>query len=492
MAHLKPSEITRRNFIQRAGLLVTSLGVTGGVQSGLMDSILRRATKKWGGEALAAQAGAVNFMIEVNGRAGLQMSALFPAEGHLTPVASRATDLNFYTDQTNVISYTAPAATKPVYFARFVPGQGGDLLATRLAAINSTVERVGVATCLSVDQITGNHESAFLHRAPNSNTPCPAVLHANRLAPAAPVNGINWNPGGGVQNQTPGGFTPLANVADRTQFQGLYKDLPMFFTIDELKLIVGAIDKGSLVTAGAVDDLDKLFIVKNVPGTDVVQRVAIAGRGQAQLSILAALDSTYTANMGNYVNIATPVGGARLGEALNSALSAFANGAATTMTVNINQGDWHGDIPALNDPASKQAALNLNLGNALAGFLTSAASTPNPFEPGKNIIDSLLITVNSEFGRTPRNSGGNDNGDGGSGNMILIGSKVKSGSRGNITGAGQLQGFDFNTGATTPNNFMTDAMQWKTTGKAMGADDSTLNMYVPMATAAAIPTFFKP
>ena len=40
---LKPSQITRRNFVQRAGLLVTSLGVAGGIQSGLMDSIIRKA-----------------------------------------------------------------------------------------------------------------------------------------------------------------------------------------------------------------------------------------------------------------------------------------------------------------------------------------------------------------------------------------------------------------------------------------------------------------
>jgi len=487
MAHLKPSEITRRNFIQRAGLLVTSLGVAGGVQSGLMDSILRRANKKWGGEALAAQAGAVHFMIELNGRAGQQIDALFPSEGHT--LAPTITDRNFYSSPANVIPYMAPGATKAVYFARVVAGQGGDLLNTRIMAINNGVERIGIATCGSIDQLTGNHESDFAHRAPNTNAPAPAVLHANALAPAAPVNGINWNAGAGVTQHTPAGFTPLANVADRTQFQGLYKDLPMFFTIDELKLIVGAIDKGSLVTAGAVDDLDKLFIVKNVPGTDAVQRVAIAGRGQAQLSILAALDASYTANMGNYINIATPTGGTRMGEAFNSALSAFANGAATTMTINANQGDWHGDIGVLDDPASKQAALNLGMGNAIAGFLTSAAATPNPFEPGKNIIDSLLITVNSEFIRGTRNSNGGDNPDGGRGGIFLIGSKVKSGSRGNVTPAGQLQGFDFNTGVTTPNNFMTEPMQWKTTGKAMGADDSKLNMYVPGA--ASVPSMFK-
>ena len=38
-----PSNITRRNFVQRAGLLVTALGVSGSVQSGLMDQIVKKA-----------------------------------------------------------------------------------------------------------------------------------------------------------------------------------------------------------------------------------------------------------------------------------------------------------------------------------------------------------------------------------------------------------------------------------------------------------------
>ena len=42
-----PSNITRRNFVQRAGLLVTALGISGSVQSGLMDQIVKKANKKW-------------------------------------------------------------------------------------------------------------------------------------------------------------------------------------------------------------------------------------------------------------------------------------------------------------------------------------------------------------------------------------------------------------------------------------------------------------
>ena len=42
-----PSNITRRNFVQRAGLLVTALGVSGSVQSGLMDQIVKKANKRW-------------------------------------------------------------------------------------------------------------------------------------------------------------------------------------------------------------------------------------------------------------------------------------------------------------------------------------------------------------------------------------------------------------------------------------------------------------
>ncbi len=494
---LKPNQITRRNFVQRAGLLVTSLGVAGGVQSGLMDAILRKANKKWGvGEAFGATnaaSGAVKYVVELTFRAGFQFNSLFPSAGH--KLDARGAALNIYSSQNAIQSYTAPGRpNNPVYFATYPFGgavpEGGQALMNAIDTINNGSERIGIATTECVRLQTGQHTGAFSSRAPNTNAPSPVVLHASRLANPAAVNGINWNNGVSVTNATPGGFNALARVQDRTQFQSLFRDLPMYFTFDELKLIIGAVDKGALTTAGAVDSLDNLFKVKGVEGTNEIAQVSLAGRGQAQLSLLTALDGTYNGNLGRFTTPQMALGGAQLGVALNSALAAFANGASTSMVVSMDSGDWHGDINPLDSPTDKQGQWNRFVGNALAGFLTAAANTMDA--EGTPIIDSLLIAGSSEFTRTPNRNGGgsgSDNGDGGRYGGFFIGSRVKTGSIGNIRGSGAVEGFDYNTGISVAGSAAntTEAEWWKTTGKAMGAPDSSLSA----VTAMAIPAIFK-
>ena len=122
---LKPSQITRRNFLQRAGMLVTSLGVVGGVQSGLMENIIRRANRKWGGEALAApNTAGVHFLVEICFRAGFQLNSLFPYPGSTS--ATQDSSLNLYITAPNVVKNGWNATTQvasgagklPVYFSK--------------------------------------------------------------------------------------------------------------------------------------------------------------------------------------------------------------------------------------------------------------------------------------------------------------------------------------------------------------------------------------
>lgn len=492
---LKPSQITRRNFVQRAGLLVSALGVGAGVQSGLMDAIVKKASRKWGSDALAAEPNAVAFHVEILMRAGFQANSLFPSRGH--KMDTRGAALNIYSSQSKIIPQTVAggnSAANTPYFAQFVAGQGADALGSYLASSTTNVNQIGIATSECVKLQNGNHTSNFASRAPNSNAPCPAVLHA-ALGPSAPISGVEWNNGVSTTNQR-GPMAALAQVKDQATFQGLYKDLPMYFTHEELALIAGAFDQntGALTKAGSIDDFDAAFAAKNVPGAADVAQVSIAGRNQAQLSVLQLLTAkfnTITANGagGNFTNINQSMGGTQLGIALASAAAAFSAGLLTTFTVSLDSSDWHGNISALDDTSSKQAAWNLYVGNAITGFLKSMDQLTSPLVNNNTapMSTSFLLSMSSEFTRTPNRNGGgsgNDNGDGGNASFAFIGSKVKSGAYGDITGAGGVVGFDPTTGAMNASMNITEPMVWKTHGKLLGISDATLNTYVPNVAAA--------
>lgn len=485
---LKPSQITRRNFVQRAGLLVSALGVGAGVQSGLMDAIVKKATNKWGGEALAAEPGAVAFHVEILLRAGFQMNSLFPSDGHKNDARNPA--LNIYSSPANIIPQNITgrnAAAAMPYFAKYTAGTGADALGTYITSKNGAY---GIATSECVSLQNGNHTGNFASRAPNSNAASPAVMHA-ALGPSAPVTGIEWNNGVATTNQR-GAYPALAVVKDQTTMQALYKDLPMYFTRSELALIAGAFDAntGSLSKAGAIDDFDKMFAAKNVAGSTDVAAVSVSGRNQAQLSVLAQLQAKYniiTANgtAGNFVGLNMAMGGTVLGQALANAAAAFSAGVLTTFTVSLDSSDWHGDINPLDSATTKQGQWNTYVGNALTGFLKSMDQLTSPIVGNAALSTSFLLSLGSEFTRTPNRNGGGtggDNGDGGNAAFAFIGSKVKSGAYGNITGAGGVVGFDPNTGAPNVGSQITEAMVYKTHGALMGISDATLNAMMPATT----------
>ena len=135
MATLKPSEITRRNFISRAGMLISALGITGGIQSGLMDGIIRKATKKWGGEALAAQPGAVRYFIELCARAGWQTNSLFGSAGHKYDTAN--SNLNFFSTPANVLVNKSSPASREAFIVQYGTTEGGARLNNVLNTINT-------------------------------------------------------------------------------------------------------------------------------------------------------------------------------------------------------------------------------------------------------------------------------------------------------------------------------------------------------------------
>ena len=473
-----PSNITRRNFVQRAGLLVTALGVSGSVQSGLMDQIVKKANKRWGREALAQTPNSVKYLVEICYRAGAQLNSLFPSAGHTIPVAQQNARLNIYSSPANIVPLNRDG--KDTYFARYTAGAGADRLRTILEG-TAGLETVGVATSEAIDLQTGQHTSNFATRAPTGAAVAPAVLHAAAFGPARPVQGIEWANGGGVANQR-GAYPALSAVSSRAQFQSLFRELPMYFTKEELKLIVGSFDdQGKMVAGqeGALHKIDSMWRSAQDPrsgafnDTDVVVVNSTGGRNQSTLSLIQALDTTYTQIAPNFgATIDNPNGGVALGQALASAAAAFSRGASSTFMVALNLGDHHSDIQARDTVGSKQGQMNIVHGNALAGLWQSAAALPDPDGQG-TVADHLLVKITSEFTRTPlRNGGGvgSDNGDGGTSGVAWMGKTVRNGNYGNINGTnGSVVGFDRVTGAlggATP----TEMQAYRTTLKMMGAD----------------------
>jgi hypothetical protein len=476
---LKPSNISRRNFVHRAGMLVTALGLSGSVQSGLMDQIVKKANKKWGREALAQVPTGYKYFVEICYRAGAQINSLFPSAGHLTPVGdpARSIRLNVYSSPNNILPFTRDGNT--TYMARFVANQGGERLKTVLET-TPNLETVGIATTEALDLQTGNHTANFSTRAPTGASVAPAVLHAGALGPARPVQGIQWMNGGGVTNQR-GAYPALSAVNSRAQFQSLFRELPMYFSKDELKLIVGAFDEntGAMVNPGTLHKIDEMWRKSQdvrsgvYNDDDPVVVNSKGGRNQSTLSLIGALDARYNAIVPNFNGtIANADGGTALGEALASAAAGFSVGAISTMMVGLDKNDWHGDIQDLDIAGSKQGSMNIVHGNAIAGLWASAASLPDPDGQGF-VADHLLVMITSEFTRTPlRNGGGvgSDNGDGGTGSITLMGKGIRNGSFGNIRGNdGAVIGFDAGTGAIggqTP----TEMQAYRTVLKTMGAD----------------------
>jgi hypothetical protein len=505
---LKPSQISRRNFVQRAGLLVSALGVGASVQAGLMDSILKRATKKWGSEALATGSTTVAYHIELSFRAGFQLNSLFPGLGHSQAGANQA--LNFYSSPANVIQQlSATNSANPFFTAKYGTGAvgtnvGGDALGAYIKT-NAPVMGYGAASSEAITLIDGQHTANFLQRAPSSTAPCPAVLHA-AMAFGAPVSGVEWNSSGAaVTNQT-GALPALNAVASQADFFGLYKNLPMYFHPDEMALIAGAFDaNGNLTKGGAIDNMDNMFMTKSVPGAGNVASVSLNGRNQAQLQILSAIQTKYNALVGTggaFANLASAAGkpilvptsgqdassNLDLPVALASGIAAMSLGALNTLHISIDSSDWHGNISALDDVTGKQGGWNVYLGQCLqAAMMALDANTGIPTGTSAKMSSSFLISLNSEFTRTPNRQGGgvgNDNGDGGSAAFAFIGTHVNSGTYGNITPAGALQSFNPATGAMdTAGQFnVNEANLYMAHGSLLGIPQSKMASLLPSTT----------
>ena len=528
MAISKPMKLDRRTFLRRAGLLVSSLGVGVSAQAGLMDTLFKRARRRFGGDAIAATtSGPVRLCIEITCRAGFQMNALFPSMGHTS--ASRSPILNVYSSA-GAIQTVAPTGgmTQPLYLAPYGTSVGAQLLAPFAG-------QIAVSEAIN---LSNGHTADWTMRAPQPMCPAPSVLHALakpaalagdvRMAEINPFASDITNPGNGLVTHRTGGKTiAISTVQNRSQFVSLYKNQPMYFSTAELKEIVGVVQDGAVVNGqdGSLGSFDQLFAVRNVPGTDEVLQVSLSGRGQAQLDKLSqlliagcdpsnlgtpnpansSLDAKIVSNFGGAteMNRAQPTfGGAinePIGRTLAGILKAYLAGALTSAVVVIDSSDWHSNDQAtdLDDANGKQGQFNIWLGNALAGFLKTVndASIPDPFVPTQKIGDSFFLMMSSEFTRTPtrtdpgQGNANSNNNDGGTQAVMMAGSGVRGGTYGNIDPTGAVVAFDPSSGAIASGApLVTESVMWKTAGQLIGVDAATLDAMLALPTAVSAAT----
>lgn len=512
---------SRRSFIKRSGLLLSSLGLTSTVQSGLMDSILKKAVHKWGAEALGQSTNTVHFCLEICIRAGFQINSLFPSAGHGS--AARSNRMNIYSSPAGsaggILNTTATGPqNRPLHYAQFRRGatmEGAQSLVegpTNFAPYIATTEAIN---------LTNGHSEDWRLRRPLGTSPVPAVLH-NAYAPASAVKGLVFGNGAignnanGIVFNQPGTLKAgnlTSQVANRTGFLKLFDSIPIYFTQDELKLIVGAVSQGAVIDNrhGALGDIDSLFLARGVQGADDLRAVTLAGRGQTQLNYgrslafdgLAAnlnnnvvsnnVDATATgdaaivSNFGGLEEMQRSIqGNEPIGLTLASIYKGWKSQALTTAVVALNSADWHGfDNPGAltNNPMGQQGMWNIALGNALNGLLRSMAVTPDPYGGGGTMLDSFLIVISSEFTRTPdRTDGagvGTNNNDGGTQGVVLIGSKVKGGTYGDVAGNLSIVGFNPMDGSPSGSVRPSEASIYKAIGRLAGIDGAVVDSYAP-------------
>ncbi len=380
--------------------------------------------------------------------------------------------------------------------------------------------------------LTNGHTDDWRSRAPNTTTAaCPAALHT-LVAPPADVRAIEFNQFGAGQSLNRTGMVTgltFSKVANRNAFLQLYQDLPMYFNKDELQFIIGDIYQGAYVNGrkGTVGALDDIFKVREVTGTNEVLALSLAGRGQAQISkkeqlaisgstgtnpmgdpsdfvaspqdrAVGGYDDTMIADFGGVAEINREIDGNRaIGKTLATIAKAFRAGAMTTATITLDSADWHSfDNPNSRDMAtSHQGRWNIWLGNAIYGFLKTLERTDNPYRPGEKMIQSFLLSVSTEFTRTPVRTSApapvnTNNDDGGTQAFLFMGSKVRGGCYGNITGTGSLMGFNSTTGLVSSGDRPNEASIWKAHGDLMGVPVATLNSQV--STGSTIPILRRP
>lgn len=435
----KKFDTSRRSFLRRAGMVLSAVGVSAGVKSGLLDSIARKAKKDFG-TAHAAASDIKFHIIDMAHRAGADPRSLFLAKSYKqTPMANWVSALNCVYSNAEIGEY--PAYNGQNLYLAEVDGRGGIGVANPLGA---HADNIMFSLSLQGD---GGHRSGWTVRGSNNGGVALGKANAMLNQGITAVDLARWNPNVNVNN--PGNITS-SDVGEADEFVSLYKDTATYMTRSELKLLVGSfeLNTSNLVGDGALQKLDAIWRdARPIAGQDDVFKIGHAGRAQSLFSInldpnaapaevYEPLDMSGTpiANTEllldfEYGNTNFRAGGVHVGEMAYHAYRAFAHPSMllNSMIVQANTQDWHGQN-SFGAAGSRQALWATLWTRMIDSYAKYAKVTPDTLndptgELGYTLWDTSLIVMSSEFARSTRWSG--DNGDTTPGWVMVAGGAVK-------------------------------------------------------------------
>ena len=435
----KKFDTSRRSFLRRAGMLLSAVGVSAGVKSGLLDSIARRAKKSYG-TANAAASDITWHVIDMAHRAGADPRSLFLTKQYKQEAMGNwVSALNCVYTNAEIGEY--PAANGQNLYVAEVDGRGGIGVPNPLGTDHAD----NIFATMGI-QGDGGHRSGWTVRGSMNGGVALGKANAMVNQGLTAVDLARWNPNVNVNN--PGNITS-SDVQEADEFVALYKDTATYMTRAELKLLVGTfeLNTSNLVGDGALQKLDAIWRdARPIAGQDDVFKIGHAGRAQSLFSInldpnaapgevFEPLDMSGTpiSNLDlltdfEYGNTNFRAGGVHVGEMAFHAYRAFAHPSMllNSMIVQANTNDWHGQ----NSPGaagSRQALWATLWTRMIDSYAKFAKVTPDTLndptgELGYTLWDTSLIILTSEFARSTRWSG--DNGDTLPQWMVLAGGSV--------------------------------------------------------------------
>jgi hypothetical protein len=418
---LRERLLKRRKFLIQLTLAVTSSGYVG--KSGL-SAILEAASKQLFPLA-HAETVLPSRMIYIGMRSGVSMLGIGAGGGLV--------------QQSQVMFPNFPYTTN-----QLLKMTNNLYLTPNSAALSPHADEIAITQGISSE---GGHTALFnfWEGGRGQGRVSPIIELAARNTSGSILGGVHFKHGSGsgarLVTHSLAGMTDLTNV-DADSFSSNFKKPTLVLSEDDISKVQGV--------SAALTRWQVLKQKRAVAGASgVIESSETAGEllnvDYQQLLALDDLDSNLRTAPGNY---------GRLAKGLGSALKAMSLNLVNSAALELATGDWHRKQDyEINKPHYQQLA------DTLAAAAAYLKATPEPLgTQGESLWDTTVIVIGTEF--TRRDRGRNqDNGDGGSQGVMLMGGKVQGGYYGGISvnGAGtasptlSFTGQDLSTGAPASN-----------------------------------------
>lgn len=409
--------LSRRRFVRNTSLALATAGVAASTRINLVEELSRKLFP-----AAYANENDVKRMIYIGVRSGI-------------PVIGMAVNGPFNNNQNlPIITPNFP------YAGNQVRNTGVNNLHLTPASDNHLRRHAENLAVTQGVRTEGGHTSLFnfWQGGFGQGRTSPIIDLADRNTSQSMLPGVHFlsrNPGASrrVTHQT-NGKADLTTVHERN-FVDNFRKPSLMLTEDEAQAVMGAAARLSRRQALRMQQI-----------VDNPVNVAMSHfRGAEMLNV----DYSSALGIGDMGRITAGSGPhVRFGRGLAYTLKAMSLNLVNSATVELSVGDWHGlRNDSITRPYYESVAEKLGLA---ADYMKA---TPDPASPGKTLWETTVIAVGTEFTRRDRTFG-EDNGDGGSQGILLLGDSVKGGYYGDISyvpGSGRdtvlrFQGFDPATG----------------------------------------------